>query len=297
VRREAGRRRLHILLLISAAAGVVALAVGALYSPLLNVRHIRVIAPASVSRAEVLSIAGLSHPRPLTEIDTRAVAARLNAVPRLGGARVRKSWPTTLLVSVLARFPVAVVARGTPPGAPPSTGGPPWATVDATGRVLANVNAAPGLPMLEGAGHVPAPGGWLAGSPGPAVIPPSGASNRSLVDLDAPADGPTIPTGMAAALGLATALPASLRSEVMSVGVAPGNQLTMAVLPSSVPIGSIPVQLGDGSRLAAKLTSLATLLGQANLSGVVGINLTVPDRPAVLTARQTGGTVSTHAGG
>jgi cell division protein FtsQ len=297
VRREQGRRRLRIIMLVSAVTLVAALAVGALYSPLLNVRHIRVTAPASVSRAEVLSLAGLSHPRPLIEVDTRAVAARLNAVPRLGGARVQKSWPTTLLISVMTRAPVAIVARGTPPGAPPSTGGPAWATVDATGRVLANVDAAPGLPVLEGVGPVPAPGGWLAGSPGPAVTPPSGAGDRSLVDLGAAADSLTVPTGTAAALGLAAALPVSLRSEVISVGVARGDQLTMAVLPSSVPIGSIPVQLGDGSRLAAKLTSLATLLSQANLSGVVGINLTVPDRPAALTTRRSGGTVSTHAGG
>jgi hypothetical protein len=276
---------------------VAALAVGALYSPLLNVRHIRITAPASVSRAEVLSITGLSHPRPLTKVDTGAVAARLNAVPRLGAARVRKSWPTTLEITVTARTPVAVVARGTPPGASPATGGPAWATVDATGRILANITAAPGLPVLEGVGRVPAPGGWLTGSPGQAAVPPSGAGARSLVDLGAAMDSPTVPTGTAAALGVVAALPASLRTEVLSVGVAPGNRLTMAVLPSRLPIGSIPVDLGDGSQLAAKLTSLATLLTQANLSGVVGINLTVPDRPAALTARQTGGTVSTHAGG
>jgi hypothetical protein len=274
-----------------------ALALGVLYSPLLNVRHIRITAPPSVSRAEVLSITGLSHPRPLTRVDTRALAARLNAVPVLGGARVRKSWPTTVEISVVARTPVAVVARASAPGASPATGGPAWATVDATGRILANIDAAPGLPVLEGAGRVPAPGGWLTGSPGPAVVPPTGAGARSLVDLGAAMDSPTVPTGTAAALGLAAALPASLRAEVISIGVAPGNRLTMAVVPARVPIGSIPVDLGDGSQLAAKLTSLMTLLTQANLSGVVGINLTVPDRPAALTARQSGGTVSTHAGG
>ena len=64
----------------------------------------------------------------------------------------------------------------------------------------------------------------------------------------------------------------------------------MAVLPASVGIGrSISVDLGDGSQLAAKLTALATLLTQANLAGVAQINLTVPDRPAALTARQSGG--------
>ena len=55
--------------------------------------------------------------------------------------------------------------------------------------------------------------------------------------------------------------------------------------------------LGDGSLLGQKLTALAALLTQANLSGATGINLTVPDRPAVLTARQTPDTVSTLAVG
>ena len=73
----------------------------------------------------------------------------------------------------------------------------------------------------------------------------------------------------------------------------------MAVLPPTIAAGSIPVTLGDGSLLAQKLTALAALLTQANLSGATGINLTVPDRPAVpvLTARQTAGTVSTLAVG
>jgi hypothetical protein len=81
------------------------------------------------------------------------------------------------------------------------------------------------------------------------------------------------------------ALPPALRAQVLSVTVAPGNQLRMAVLPATVASGAISVNLGDGSRLAAKLTALATLLAQANLSGVAQIDLTVPDRPATLTAR------------
>jgi hypothetical protein len=71
----------------------------------------------------------------------------------------------------------------------------------------------------------------------------------------------------------------------------------MSVLPATIAAGSIAVDLGDGSQLAQKLTALSTLLTQANLAGMAGINLTVPDRPAALTARQTAGTVSTHAGG
>jgi hypothetical protein len=59
----------------------------------------------------------------------------------------------------------------------------------------------------------------------------------------------------------------------------------MSILPATIAAGSIPVHLGDGSQLAAKLTALTTLLAQADLSGVQSIDLTVPNRPAALTAR------------
>jgi cell division septal protein FtsQ len=261
---------------------VVLLAVGVLYSPLLNVRHIRITGPAPVSRQELLAIAGLSHPRPLIDIDTGKVAARLDAVPTLGAARVGKHWPATLDITVLARTPIAAVPRPVPAGA---SGGPGWVTVDATGRVLADVVAAPGLPVVQGTGEVPPPGGWLEGSAGSRAIPPAGAGAASLADLRAAPDSPSVPGGAAAALAIVAALPPALRAQVLSVRVAPGNQLRMAVLPATVASGAISVNLGDGSRLAAKLTALATLLAQANLSGVAQIDLTVPDRPATLTAR------------
>jgi len=68
-------------------------------------------------------------------------------------------------------------------------------------------------------------------------------------------------------------------------------------LPATIAVGSIAVTLGDGSQLGRKVTALATLLTQADLTGIGSIDLSVPDRPAALTARQTPGTVSTHAGG
>ena len=288
VRREQGRRRLRILVAAGAVVVVTGLGVGALYSPLLNVRHIRVSAPASVPRPQLLAIAGVSHPRPLVDIDAGQVAARLDAVPSLGAARVTKQWPATLTISVVRRTPVAVVARAVPaegrPGTP-ATSSPGWATVDATGRVLATVQAAPGLPVLQGLGEVPAPGQWLAGSPGPAALRPGRPGTRPLADLGASPDSASVPGGAAAALAIVTALPPSLRSHALSVTVASGGQLRMEVVPAGAGSAGISVDLGDGSRLAAKLTALATLLSQANLAGVAQIDLTVPDRPATLTAR------------
>jgi hypothetical protein len=256
-------------------------------------RHVRVTAPGSISTKSVISVAGLVHPRPLIEVDTRAIAARLDAIPQWGSARVRRSWPTTVLITVTLRTPIAVVART---GLSAGTTG--WATVDATGRVLADVaTAPPGVPIVQGVGAVPPPGGWLDGSVGPTAVPPAAAAGNPLVDLSAAADSASVPVGTAAALAMVAALPAAVRGEVQIVTAGPGNQLSMSVLPVTMAAGSIPVYLGDGSQLAAKLTALTTLLTQANLSGTTGLDLTVPDRPAALTARQTPGTVSTHAGG
>ncbi len=240
VRREQGRRRLRILVAAGAVVVVTGLGVGALYSPLLNVRHIRVSAPASVPRPQLLAIAGVSHPRPLVDIDAGQVAARLDAVPSLGAARVTKQWPATLTISVVRRTPVAVVARAVPaearPGTP-ATSSPGWATVDATGRVLATVQAAPGLPVLQGLGEVPAPGQWLAGSPGPAALRPGRPGTRPLADLGASPDSASVPGGAAAALAIVTALPPSLRSHALSVTVASGGQLRMEVVPARGGIG------------------------------------------------------------
>jgi POTRA domain, FtsQ-type len=298
VRREQGRRRLRIMVAVVAVVALIAAGVGSLYAPWLSLRHVRLTTAGAVPRSEVLFVTGLGHRRPLIEIDTGAVAARLDAVADLGGARVRRSWPTTLDIHVTLRTPVAVVAR-------PSVGraAPVWATVDATGRVLADVVAPPvGLPVLEGVGPVPPPGAWLTGSPGPRSDPlpattDGAAASRSLVDLDAEPDAPTTPAGTAAALAIASALPVSIRTAVLSVRAGPGDQLTLSVLPLKIASGSIAVALGDGSLLAQKLTALVALLTEANLSGATGINLTVPDRPAVLTARQSAGTVSTLAEG
>jgi hypothetical protein len=86
-------------------------------------------------------------------------------------------------------------------------------------------------------------------------------------------------------LAAITALPAAVRSEILGVSVDASGGLSMAVLPTNIAAGSIAVNLGDGSQLARKLSALTALLGQADLSGVASVDLTVPNRPAALTAR------------
>jgi hypothetical protein len=298
VRREEGRRRLRILVGCCIAGALACLAGGSLWTPLFKVRHLQVTVAATarpvagltqLSRHQVVVAAGFAHRRLMVDVDGAALARRLNAIPTLGGAKVSVHWPGTVHIAVSERQAVAAVAAPGPRGTAAR-----WALVDATGRVLAAVAAPPaGLPVVYGASAVPGPGGWLAGSPGPAapVSPNPGFSVAGSPDMNAASDSPDVPGGMAAALAIATSLPAQVRSEVQSITVAnaqAGSQqarpgLYLSVLPSGAPSGAIKVDLGDGSQLDAKLTALTAVLTQSDLSNVTELNLTVPDRPAALT--------------
>lgn len=304
VRREEGRRRLRVLIGCASAAAVVCLLAASLWTPLFKVRHVRVaITPAGagpgspstdgapagsaqVSAKQVVAAAGFAKQRLMIDVSASATARRLDAVALLGAAHVSVDWPGTVVISVAVRRPVAQVPEAAPPAR--QGGAPRWATLDATGRVLwVSTSATPGLPVIYGAGPVPATGSWMAGTAGPSapVGPSAGKHGASpaLVDMNAQSDGTDIPSGLAAALAVAAALPSDIEGDVQSISVA-GSQatITMAVQPRKVAAGSIKVVLGDGSQLDAKLTSLYTLLTQADLNGVRQLDLTVPDRPAAL---------------
>ena len=278
-RREEGRRRLRILLVVASVATVVGLGVGSLYTPLFALRHIRVTATggSAVSVARIEAEGGLLHHPLLVDVNPASVARRLDADPLLGAARVAKHWPATVTVTVAERVPLAQVpvAGGAGAGA--------YVEVDETGRVLgAPGPRVTGLPVIQGVGPVPAAGGWIPGSPGPAAVPGSGSA--ALVDMNAASDAPDVPRAAAAALSVLQALPAGLRSAVQSVSIASGSGLSLVMAPPRLPVGTVAMTLGDGSQLAAKVTALETLVAQAPLSGVSSIDLSVPSRPAAVTA-------------
>ena len=267
-RREEGRRRLHVVAGLGAGVVVAALAGGSLYTPLFHVRHLRISVNGPISASSVGQLAGLSGRTLMIEVDSARAVSRLDSDPWLGAARVTRSWPGTVSVKVTVRTPIAVVA---------GSGG--WVEVDRTGRVLADVaSPPPAMPLLQGVGAVPAPGGWLAGSAGPA-LDPQAAPDR-LADLTAPADGPDVPAGASAALALLTSLPATVRPDVISVAAGSPGGLTLVISPPRLAAGTVTVAFGDGSELQSKVTALMTLLDQASLGGVTNLDLSVPNRPA-----------------
>lgn len=261
-------------------AGLVGLAVGAVYSPLLKLRHVRVTVDGNLPASTVRTLAGLDRYQLMIHENPAATAARLDAVPQLGDSHVTRTWPGTVSVRVWVRTPIAVVAGPVVAGHPQE-----WAEVDATGRVLALTTLPPrSLTVVQGVGALPAPGQWVTGSAG-AGATPAVEAGRSPIAVAAPLNSPGVPSGAAVAFAVADLLPASIRPDVYAVTVGTGGQVSLSVLPANIASGSMTVLLGDGSELASKLTSLTALLTEANLSGVSSINLTVPDRPAALTAR------------
>jgi cell division septal protein FtsQ len=210
----------------------------------------------------------------MVTLNPARIAAVLDAVPSLGGARVSRQWPGTVSIRVAVRTPVAQVARNSTT----------WATVDATGRILAyGSTQIPGLPVIHVGGSVPAPGGWLPSTLGPDVAPGMPAAQE--VDLAAPSESTLVPNPVEAALVGMQLIPASVKGEIISASISSSGNLSLSVLPANFAAGSISVNLGDGSLLSQKVSALVALITQTDLSKVTQIDLTVPDRPALLTAR------------
>jgi hypothetical protein len=311
VRRQEGRRRLRILIAVAAILLVGALLAGSLYTPIFKVRHVRVTVVGSVPASSVAARSGISGRTLMVRVNDAKVERRLDAVPGLGNARVSTHWPGTVSIRVAVRTPVAVIETPSAPTSAPAQSPPRWSEVDSTGRVIAVVNLPPsGLPLIEGVGVPPAEGQWVPGSAGESA-PVATAAHPTVADLNAMSDGPSVPQGVAAALALAASLPQQIRGSVQAIEMSqpggqngapaatsvPGRVLYLTVAPTEGSAGPLTVALGDGSQLAAKLTALTTLLTQTSLSGITGLDLSVPDRPAALTGQKSPDSLSTHSGG
>ena len=176
VQRRAGRRRLRVLVGV---AVLVLLTVGgwlAVRSPLLDVDRIEVQGAAHTPRAAVLGAARLHRGAAMVNVDQAAAGRRIESLPWVGQARVRRAWPGTVLITVTEREPKAVT----------STDGQHWALLDGDGRVLELTAARPpGLVALEGVGAPGAAGTTLETAAGALrvaqVLTPALASRTAAV--------------------------------------------------------------------------------------------------------------------
>ncbi|HEX4978602.1 MAG TPA: FtsQ-type POTRA domain-containing protein [Acidimicrobiales bacterium] len=142
VRRDAGRRRLRILLNLAVTAGLVAAGFGVTRSPLLDVDTVDIRGATHTPRVDVLDAAGLDERRAMLDLDVEAIERRVRSLPWVAEAHVRRDYPGTVAITLQERTPIAAV-RGPGEGS--------WALVDLAGRVLAEVGAVPpDLPVVAG---------------------------------------------------------------------------------------------------------------------------------------------------
>jgi len=122
---------------------VIALAGGAAWallgSSFFVVRSVQVTGAGPVPRSAVLAAAGIAIGTPLIRVDIEGAARRVDRITLVQSARVARSWPDTVVISVVPRTAVLAVraAHG-------------YDRVDRFGVVLGwTPRRPPGLPMLS----------------------------------------------------------------------------------------------------------------------------------------------------
>lgn len=83
-----------------------------LFSTWLGVGGVEVSGERTLSAGQVRAAADVSGGTPLARVDTDAVRRRVERLPRVESATVRRSWPRTLQVRVRERTAIAVVTGG-----------------------------------------------------------------------------------------------------------------------------------------------------------------------------------------
>lgn len=149
-RRRGAWRAVFLGLMLAGIAGAAAWALFG--SRLLVVRSVVVTGIHLVPRSEVIAMAGVQPGTPMIRVNTGRIAARVEEIGPVRSARVTRSWPDRLVITVVERTPALAVAA---PG-----GG--YDLVDAGGVVVRPSAARPaGLPLYLAT----APAGTLRGDP------------------------------------------------------------------------------------------------------------------------------------
>jgi cell division protein FtsQ len=164
VARDVGRRRRRRLNAVLGVVAVVVWSLVGLRSGLVDVDRVQVEGATHTSEAAVRAALAAGPGTPMVEVDGGAAEGRLEALPWVEAARVRRLWPGTVRVVLTERTAVAAVPAGER-----------WALVDADGRVLATVDG----PLAE----LAALPGVTAGAPGTTVTGPDRDLLRTLGDL------------------------------------------------------------------------------------------------------------------
>ncbi|MGO8873322.1 MAG: cell division protein FtsQ/DivIB [Acidimicrobiales bacterium] len=199
VHRSRVRRRLRWTLAALVTVAVLVGVVAVLHTPPFSARVVTVTgAHPRTSDAAIVDAAGLSHHPALISVDPGATAARVEALPFIAAARVRRHWPDGVEIAVTERVPAVQMAG---PGAS-------WSVLDAAGRTLEITPApVPGLRTLV----VRTPTGVVAPAPVGGSLAPA-AGGGLLVAR-------TLPTAFSAQVDSITVAPDGTTSLVVDSGI------------------------------------------------------------------------------
>ncbi|MBD0860092.1 FtsQ-type POTRA domain-containing protein [Gordonia sp. zg691] len=112
IRWPARRRSRLVLGTVMVVAAGVGLVLIAYLTPLMSVRSTDVRDNGAVAADEIRRVAGVASGTPLLQVDTRAVAQRVAGIPSIESARVQRSYPSSLTITVVERVPVVIVNSG-----------------------------------------------------------------------------------------------------------------------------------------------------------------------------------------
>jgi cell division protein FtsQ len=178
--RQAGRRRLRVLLVVSTVLIASGLAFLVVTSPVLDVDRIVVTGGSHVTNAEVRAASGVKTHDHLLFVDTGAVARRIERLPWVAHAAVHRDLPGTLQVAVREYVPAAYVRIA---------GG--VMLVAADGHVIARAPAVPAHTVeVRGVRRAPTAGELLAPPDAAGVVGKLPAALAQRVDaVDVSGDG------------------------------------------------------------------------------------------------------------
>jgi cell division protein FtsQ len=148
VTRDAGRRRLRVLVGVLGILLAFGAAFGLLHSPLATASTINVVGSRQTSDGDVVRAAGLdAHPL-MIDVDTRTVARRVRKLPWVRAASAQRRWPNTVRIEIVEREPVAQLAAD----------GGGWAVTDEHGQVIEVGGRLPDMPVITGLAPAGPPG-------------------------------------------------------------------------------------------------------------------------------------------
>lgn len=107
--RQAGRRRLRVLLIVSIVLSAVGLAFLVVTSPLLDVDRIPVTGASHVTAAQVRAASGVHVHDHLLFVDLSRATRRIEQLPWVRSATIHRDLPGTLAITVVEYTPVAYV--------------------------------------------------------------------------------------------------------------------------------------------------------------------------------------------